>query len=116
MYPMMAEAMKRMQAENVNLDGTPVLTLITVDAVGTKETATGTQPAAKEEEAPRSLTGLAGRLGRRIARKDDAPAAPAAAANPNRTTFLTIQHDVLNVSATANEADLQVPAGFKLTQ
>ena len=116
MYPMMAEAMKKMQAENVNLDGTPVLTVITVDAVGNpKESGTQAQAAPKDEGVPRSLGGLAGRLGRRIAKKDDEPA-PAAATDPNRATFLTIQHDVLSVTASAADADLQVPAGFKLKQ
>jgi hypothetical protein len=114
MYPMMGEAMKKMQAENVNLDGTAVMTTISVDAVGNpKESGTQTQAQPKEEEAPRSLTGLAGRLGRRIAKKDDAPA-PAAATDPNRATFLTMQHDVLSVTPNATDADLQVPAGFKL--
>jgi hypothetical protein len=117
MYPMMADAMKKMQAENVNLDGTAVMTVMTVDAVGNpqeKGTAQQQQAAPKDEGVPRSLGGLAGRLGRKIAKKDEQPAA--AAADPNRATFMTVQHDVLSVSATANDADLQVPAGFKLKQ
>jgi hypothetical protein len=117
MYPMMADAMKKMQAENVNLDGTPVMTVISVEAVGNpKESSTQAKAPAKEEAVPRSLGGLAGRLGRRIAKKDDEPAAAATVADPNRATFMTIQHDVLSVATTANEADLQVPAGFKLKQ
>jgi hypothetical protein len=114
MYPMMAEAMKKMQAENVKLDGTAVMTVMSLDAVGDpQEHATAKeQPAAKDDSVPRSLGGLAGRLGRRIAKKDDAPPA-AAPADPNRATFLTIQHDVLSVGASVADADLQIPAGFK---
>jgi hypothetical protein len=70
MYPMMAEAMKKMQAENVKLDGTPVMTVMSLDAVGNpQEKGTAKeQPAAKEDSVPRSLGGLAGRLGRKIAK------------------------------------------------
>jgi hypothetical protein len=115
MYPMMADAMKKMQAENVNLDGTAVMTLVTVDAVGNpKESGTQAKAAKEDDSVPRSLGGLAGRLGRRIAKKDDEPAA--AAADPNRATFMTIQHDVLSVSPSASDVDLQLPAGFKLKQ
>ena len=37
MYPMLGDAMQRFRAENVNLDGTPVLTVMTVDAVANAE-------------------------------------------------------------------------------
>jgi hypothetical protein len=116
MYPMMADAMKKMQAENVNLDGTPVMTLVTVDAVGDpKESGTQAKTAKEEDNSvPRSIGGIAGRLGRRIAKKDDEPAPAAAAADPNRATFMTIQHDVLSVASSASDADVQLPAGFKL--
>jgi hypothetical protein len=33
MYPGMTEALARMRAESVNLDGTPILTTVTIDAV-----------------------------------------------------------------------------------
>jgi hypothetical protein len=108
MYPQMADAMKRLQAEQVNLDGTPVMTVTTVEAVA------GAQAAAQPKEeptagsAPRSIGGLAGRLGRRIVKKEEEPAA-----TPGRSTFMTTQHELLEVEATANDAELQVPAGFR---
>jgi len=110
MYPMMRDAMKKFQAENVNLDGTPVLTEMTVDAVASAEQAAAQAKAEepKEQGVPRSLGGLAGRLGRKIAKKDDEPKAAG-----NRATFMTLQHEVLKVAATANDADLQIPVGFK---
>jgi hypothetical protein len=111
MYPMMSEAMKRFEKENVSMDGTPVLTVTTVDAVASAEQAAA---AAKEEPksdpAPRSLGGLAGRLARRAANREPEPAANA---DPNRATFMTMQHEVVSVSPTVAAADLQIPAGFK---
>lgn len=111
MYPMMADAMKRLQAENVNMDGTAVLTVMNVDAVASAEQAAAQAKAAepKAEGLPRSIGGLAGRLGRRVVRKDDEPAAT----TPGRANVMTVQHEVIKVAPTANDADLQIPAGFK---
>jgi hypothetical protein len=113
MYPGMKDAMKRLDVENVKLDGTAVLTTMTVDAVASAEQTAQAKPQPKEEAPPASLGGLAGRLARRAVKKDPEPA-PAAAQSDNRATFMTVQHEVLKVSPTVTEADLQIPAGFKL--
>ena len=110
MYPMMRDAIKRLDAENVNLDGTSVMTTMTVDAVKSPEQTTEAKPAPKEEASPTSLGGLVGRLGRRVVKKDPEPAA---AQSDNHVTFMTMQHELVKVSSTASEADLQIPAGFK---
>jgi hypothetical protein len=113
MYPMMKDAIARFQKENVSLDGTPVLTVVTFEAAGTDAQA---QPAAKQEE-PKGLPGLGGlggRLGRRVIRggKDDTPAP--ASTNPNRVGVMTMQHEVVSVSATVSSADVAIPAGFRM--
>jgi hypothetical protein len=114
MYPMMGDAMKRLQAENVNLSGTPVLTTMTVEAVGTKEQAVQAKPEPKQDAIPTGLGGLAGRLGRKVIKKDPEPAAAQAQGQSDaRTTFMTIEHELLKVVPTVNDADLQIPAGFK---
>ncbi|MEQ1897421.1 MAG: hypothetical protein ABL971_08550 [Vicinamibacterales bacterium] len=59
--------------------------------------------------APRGIGGLAGRLGRKVLKKDDEPKPGPG----NRATFMTTQHELLKVSTSVNSADLQVPAGFK---
>ena len=114
MYPMLGDAMKRLQAESVNLDGTAVMTVTTVDAVATAEQQAAAAKAAaeqpKQEGVPRSIGGLAGRLGRRVAQRDEQPTA---SSTPGRANFMTIQHEVVKVAATASDADVQVPAGFK---
>jgi hypothetical protein len=114
MYPQMKEAMAKFEAENVNMDGTPVLTVVKFEAVANPEQAK--QQEAKSEPEPRSsgglLGGLGGRLGRRIAGGgDDKPAADAGASN--RATIMTMQHEVTKVTPAVNDADLTVPPGFK---
>ena len=123
MYPMMKDAMAKFQAENVNMDGTPVMTVVTFQAVANAAQAKEQQAAASPREQPRGLPGLGGlggRLGRRIMNRggDDKPAAtPAAAAAPqaaNRATVMTLTHEVIKVTPAVSDADLALPAGFRL--
>jgi hypothetical protein len=118
MYPQMQEAMAKMQAENVKLDGTTVLSDMKFETVASAEqTASAAQaekPADKGASAPpTSISGLGGLLGRRIAggNKDAAPAAPS---TPGRATLMTMHHELLKVTPQAADADVAVPAGFKL--
>jgi len=107
MYPMMADAMTRMQAENVNLDGTPVLTVVKMEAVPSGEQA---KAAPKQEEPrPSGLGGLGGRLARRTIGGDDKAAAPG-----GRTLVMTFQNELLKASPAVVEAELAVPADFKI--
>jgi hypothetical protein len=113
MYPMMADAMKKMQAESGKLEGTAVLTTTTFDAVANPQQAQ--QSAEQEEAAPKSMGGLLGGLGRRMAKKSDDKKDEGKAAGPkNRATIMTISHEVLKVSTTVAASDLAIPAGFKL--
>lgn len=108
MYPMLQDAMARMQKENVNLDGTPVLTVMKVEAVKNAEQAS----ASKEPEAPPGgLGGLGGRLARRVMRKKTDEGTASA---PGRATVMTMQHEVLKVTPGVTDADVALPAGFTL--
>ena len=118
MYPMMADAMRRMQAESVNMDGTPVQTTVTVDSVAGADqaaSAAGSQPAAEQpRDRPRSIGGLAGALGGRLGRRiagggNDQPAG----ATPGRATFMTMNNELLKVTTAPAAADVQIPAGFR---
>ena len=65
MYPMMREAMAKLEAENVNMNGTPVMTVVKFEAVANPAEA---QQAANSEPADSNsgltgLGGLGGRLG-----------------------------------------------------
>jgi hypothetical protein len=120
MYPMMKQAMDRFQAENVNMDGTAVLTVVSVDAVADAEQAKQQQqqPAAAPQAPPTSIGGIGGALGGRLGRRilggggqNNADAAPSA---PGRASVMTTTHEVVKVTPTVADADVAVPAGFKL--
>jgi hypothetical protein len=97
MYPMVKSAMERLQKENVKLQGTPLATTTTFEAVKSK--------AQMAEQAQSSGGGgLGGMLARRIAKRDDKP----------RSTIVTINHETLEVTTNVADADLAIPAGFKL--
>jgi hypothetical protein len=115
MYPMMADAMKRLQAENVNLDGTLVMTVVNVEAVASAEQAAQAKAEpAKDEPAPRGIGGLAGALGGRLGRRvAGGGQEPAASATPGRASVMTMEHQLMKVTASAADADVQIPAGFK---
>jgi len=115
MYPMLKDAMARMQKEQVNLDGTAVLTVMKVEGAQNPEQAAAAE---KEEPAPAAnVGGLGGMLARRMMRKkeDEKKDADAAAppSTPGRTTVFTTQHEVLKVTPSATDADVAIPAGFK---
>jgi hypothetical protein len=116
MYPMMSQAMKRFEAENVNMDGTPVLTVVKMEAAANAEQAKSQQQSTATQEPPKTIGGiggaLGGRLGRRIlgGNKDDAPAA---ASTPGRATVMTMTHELLKVAPVVADADVAIPAGFK---
>ena len=117
MYPMMADAMKRMQAENVRLDGTPVLTVMKFETVAPPGAA---QETAKQEPQPQtarpSVGGIGGALARRaLSKKDnDKDTQTAAPSTPGRVTVMTMQHELLKVTPSVADADVSIPAGFKV--
>jgi hypothetical protein len=115
MYPMLKDAMARMQKEQVALDGMPVLTVMKVEGAQSPEQAAAAEKEAKEEPAPSaSPGGLGGMLARRMMRKKESEKkdAPAPSA-PGRTTVFTSHHEVLKVMPSATDADVAIPAGFK---
>jgi hypothetical protein len=106
MYPMMKDALARMNAEGGKIDGTSILTTITMDAVKSAEEMQQEQKASEDSgSTPKSVGGLLGGLARKAARKDDAP--------KSRATFLTTSNEVLKVATEVSADDVAVPAGFK---
>lgn len=117
MYPMMQQAMERFEAENVKLDGTAVLTVMNVEAVASAEQVKAQQQQQQQESAPpTSLGGLGGALGGRLGRRilGGGGNNDAAASAPGRATVLTSTHEVVKVTPSVADADIAVPAGFKL--
>ena len=107
MYPMMKQAMGRMTTEGAKLDGTAILTTVTMDGVKSEEEMAQQTTAAEEKPAP-GLGGLLGGLARKklAARNGDD-------GSKARTTFMTSTNEVLKVATAVSATDVDVPAGFK---
>ena len=112
MYPMMKEALGRMSTEGGKLEGTPIMTTTTMDAVKSAEQMAEEARASENDSKPSASGGVSGMLGgfaKKMAQKksggDDA-------AKP-RVTFMTMTSEVLKVATDVAPADVAVPAGFK---
>jgi hypothetical protein len=119
MYPMMKPALEKMAAEGGKMQGTPILTTTTMDAVKSaeqvaaeKEQATETK-AAPTSSAPSGVGGLIGGFGRRMAQKKMSDDSAAAAGPKDRATVMTTTSEVLKVATTVSAEDVALPAGFK---
>lgn len=108
LYPMMKEAMGRMNAEGAKIDGTAILSTVTMDAVKSEEQMAQAAKAAEDSKpAAASVGGLLGGLARRATKKNgDEGAKP-------RATFMTSTNEVLRVDTSVAAADVAIPAGFK---
>jgi hypothetical protein len=96
MYPMLKQAMERLQAEGTKLEGTPLATSTLFEAVKSKEQAA-------QQSQQNSGGGIGGMLARRMTKREDKP----------RATILTITTETLEVTPNVAAEELQIPAGFK---
>jgi hypothetical protein len=111
MYPMMKDAIARMRTESVKMDGTPIQTTTTIDAVKSEEQVAAEQQQQQQQDSrsisPSNPVGsVIGGLTRRAANRNSTPAGP-------RATFMTMTNEVLKVATSVSDADVAVPAGFK---
>jgi hypothetical protein len=112
MYPMMKPALGKMSAEGGKIDGTPIQTTTTMDAVKSAEQIAADAKAGSDDNKPAASGGVSGMLGglaKKMAQKkmggDDA--------NKDRATFMTMTSEVLKVVTDVSAADVAVPAAFK---
>ncbi len=114
MYPMMKQALGKVSTEGGKLEGTPIQTTTTMDAVKSERSRSRRKPSrARATASPRASGGVGGLLGgfakkmaaKKMAGGDDA--------NKARATFMTINTEVLKVVTDVSAADVAVPAGFK---
>jgi hypothetical protein len=96
MYPLIKPAIDRMNQEKVSLKGTPLATVMTFDAVKSKEQL-------EQQSKDTGGGGLSGMLARKMMKKDDRP----------RATILTMTTETLEVAKNVEAADIDIPAGFK---
>lgn len=121
MYPMMTDAFGKFNAENVNMDGTAILTSTTMESVASPEQQQQQQQASAQKSddsnttnVPTSVGGLLGGLGRRAVRnKAQQQQQQQNSGTPGRATIMTMNHEVVSVTPGVNGSDVAVPAGFK---
>ena len=113
MYPMMKQALGRMTTEGGKIEGTPIQTTTTMDAVKSAdqvaEEAKASGGGDSKSPAAGGVSGMLGGFAKKMAAKkmggDDA--------NKPRATFMTATTEVLKVVSDVSPADVAVPAGFK---
>jgi hypothetical protein len=109
LYPMMAPAIAKMRAEGVKMDGTPVMTVLTFEAVQSAEQAAAEQKESKPS-ASGGLGGIAGGLMRRATQKKSAESDQN---QKGRTRVMSSTTEILKVVTDVSASDVAVPAGFK---
>lgn len=109
LYPMMKQALARMNTENVKMDGTPISSTVTMEAVKSAEEAAQEAKRADDDKASAGggIGGLLGGLAKKAAPKKDQNE------NKTRTMFMTTTNEVLKVTTAVSAADVAIPAGFK---
>jgi hypothetical protein len=112
MYPMMKQAIAKMNTEGTKLDGTAILTTITTDAVKSAEQLAAEAKQSEADSKPKMTTSVGGLLGG-IAKKAAAKKIGGDDAGKARTTFMTGTTEVLKIVTDVGPADVAVPAGFK---
>jgi hypothetical protein len=111
MYPGMKDAMARIQKEGTKLDGTPMLTTMTM--------AGAAGPGGSDAQAGKDSGGggMGGALGGLLGRKKKPePAAEGAAGGSGaktRATILTTVTEMLSIESSVAAGDVEIPAGFK---
>ncbi|MBS1819983.1 MAG: hypothetical protein JSU08_18775 [Acidobacteria bacterium] len=121
LYPMMKPALEKMATEGRKLQGTPILTTTTIDAVKSAEQMASEQKGSAdngggkttESAPPTSVGGLLGGFGRRMAQRKGNDDNAAAAGPKDRATILTTSSEVLKVATTVSAEEVAIPTGFK---
>ena len=113
MFPGLKEAFARLSREDFG--GTAIQTTTTVDAVKSAEQmkqGSGSAAQSDERANPASIGGAIGGFMRRRQQQKEQESA-AAGGNPARSTFMTINNEVLKIASNVTAADVAMPAGFK---
>lgn len=104
MYPQMKPALDKMRAEGGKVEGTAILTTMTMEAVQPAGAAAEEQKAGDSSPRPRGLGGMLGGLAKKAAKKDE----PAKA----NATILTTSVETLKLTTDVDAASVALPAGF----
>jgi len=118
MYPMMKDAVGKMNKEGGKIDGTAIMTVTTMDAVKSAEQlaaeAKQTSSESSNQKSPATVGGLLGGFAKRAAAKK--AAGNDESKDKSRATFMTATTEVLKVVTNVSASDVAVPADFKETK
>ncbi len=116
MYPMLAPALGRLNTENVNTDGTPVLISMVTESVASPEQQQQQEKSQQKESSgsvPTSVGGLIGGFGRRALASRAQKQQQKDNSTPGRATVMTMNHELLKAVDSVSSADVAIPSGFK---
>ena len=121
MYPMMKQALGKMSTEGAKLQGSPIQTVTTMDAVKSaeemqqdaKSSSSSSSAQSDSDSKPTSVGGALGGLLARRMKKNADENKDGGSGDKSRATFMTTTHEVLKVGTDVTAADVAVPAGFK---
>jgi hypothetical protein len=109
-YPMLKPALEKMNAEKDNVQGTAILTTVTVDGVKSAEQFAQEQKQRENSSRPSISGGVGGLLGgiakRAAQQKVEGDPKP-------RSTVMTTTREVLKIATDVSATDVAIPAGFK---
>jgi hypothetical protein len=111
MYPNLSQALQKMRAEGVKLDGTPILTTVTIEAAKSAEQMQQEGQQKQEQQPSGASGGVSGMLGgfaKRVTQKKQSDEPPS-----SRASIMTTTTEVLKVTTDVAAADVAVPADFK---
>ena len=112
MYPMMKQAIAKMNTEGTKVDGTAILTTVTTDSVKSADQVAAEMKQSEADSKPNVTGGVGGMLGG-MAKKMAAKKVAGDNAGKPRSTFMTGTTEVLKVVTDVTAADVAIPAGFK---
>ena len=116
MFPGVKDAFARFNRED--LGGTAIQSTTTIDAVKSaeqmkQEASGGSSTSSDEKSNPVSVSGAIGGFMRRRQQQQEKEAAAKPNANPARSTFMTINNEVLKITPNVTATEVAMPAGFK---
>jgi hypothetical protein len=114
-YPQMKDAMTKMAAEGSKLDGTPILTTVTFDAVKSAEQVAQESKQSDDQKTGSSdpVGGLLGGLARRAAQRKSGGESSGQNEDKTRSNFMTTTTEVLKITTDVAASDVTIPTGFK---
>jgi hypothetical protein len=116
MYPQMKQALGRMTTEGAKIDGTPILTTMSLDAVQSAEQmADSAKQQTKDDDSkssapPTSIGGLLGGFAKKATTKKSSEDENK---DKSRANIFTSTTEVLKVEPSVSATDLAIPMGFK---